>query len=94
MQYMNSPGPKGDFAVNILGKSEDDSDASAVVWYPVVVKMMPWRAVRITTNKGQFMACAALEWWAPKNQKDFLQKLALQDSIETEPVTIYLWKLP
>ncbi len=94
IEYMNSPGPKGDVAVNILGKSEDDLDQTSVVWHPVVIKMMPWRVARIKTTKGEFMVCAALEWWAPKNQKDFLQKLSLQSTIETAPITIYLWKLP
>lgn len=93
LRYSYSEGPKGDSAATILGKSEDDSDETTVLWHHIQPKMMPWRGADIVTTRGRFVACAALDWWLPKNQKTFLSRVCAQESIESEPRTIYLWKV-
>ncbi len=92
IRYSNSIGPKGDTALIALSKSEENDPEESIVWHPIQPKMLPWRGVDIKTSNGVFTACCALEWWTPKNQKIFLPKLTSMQSIETNPITVYLWK--
>lgn len=94
-EYQNAT-CKGDKCLNSVLKSEENSFKN-FSWDDIDTKVLPWRGATFETSNGHYKLCMYLKWWAKKDLRRlfmFLFNTNTIESIDGEPVTIYLYRNP